>query len=141
EVYAMGTVLVDETIGEAGDIDTAIVNLKFENGCLGVIDNSRQAVYGYDQRLEIFGSKGKSKMLNTYVDTETLFDATGRHASLLPNFFMDRYTEAYYRELIAFIDAIADNKEVPVSAEDAMAATRIALAANESMLKKAPVSI
>ncbi|GAA3330471.1 hypothetical protein GCM10020331_083170 [Ectobacillus funiculus] len=60
EVSAQGTVLVDPAIGEAGDIDTAIVTLKFANGSLGVIDNSRQAVYGYDQRVEVFGEKGSS---------------------------------------------------------------------------------
>ena len=72
EIYATGTVLVDKAIGEAGDIDTAIITLKFENGAIGTIDNSRKAVYGYDQRVEAFGSRGSATNDNIYPDAVTL---------------------------------------------------------------------
>lgn len=141
EVFAQGAVLVDKAIGTAGDIDTAIITLRFANGCFGVIDNSRKAVYGYDQRLEIFGSKGMSKIGNNYSDTALLYNNKGRHTGLPLHFFMQRYTEAYCEEMRAFVDAIQRDKTVPVSGEDALEATRIALAAKESVERKMPVFI
>lgn len=141
EVFAKGAVRVDEAIGEAGDIDTAIITLKFANGCLGVIDNSRKAVYGYDQRLEIFGSKGMSRIGNNYSNTEILFDEQGRHTGLPLHFFMQRYTEAYCEEMRTFIEAIKNKEDVPVSGEDALIATQIALAAQQSMKTNLPVKI
>jgi len=133
--------LADKAIGEVGDIDTAMITLKFANGCLGVIDNSRKAVYGYDQRLEIFGSKGMSKMANNYNDTEILFDENGRHAGLPLHFFMQRYTEAYCEEIRAFVEAIQHDRPVPASGEDALKATQIALAAQQSLQTNTPVKI
>jgi len=133
EVYAKAAVLVDKAIGEAGDIDTAIITLKFANGCIGVIDNSRKAVYGYDQRVEVFGSKGMSKIGNNYPDTHILYNESGGHAPLPLNFFMDRYTEAYAKEVIAFVHAIQKKEPVPVDTKDAIMATAIALAANKSV--------
>ncbi len=141
EVFVKGAVRVDEAIGEAGDIDTAVISLKFANGCLGVIDNSRQAVYGYDQRLEIFGSKGMSRIGNNYSDTEMLYDKYGRHTGLPLHFFMERYTEAYCEEMRAFVRAINQNEPVTVSGEDALAATRMALAAQQSLETNLPVQI
>lgn len=141
EVYVQGAVLVDEAIGAEGDIDTAVITLRFANGCIGVIDNSRKAVYGYDQRLEIFGSKGMSKIGNNYSDTGILFDENGRHTGLPLNFFMERYTEAYCEEIRDFVNAIRTGRAVPVSGEDALAATRIALAAQESLRTNLPVNI
>ena len=64
EVHAMGAVLIDPAIGEAGDVDTAVTTLKMADGALAVIENSRQAVYGYDQRVEVFGSKGSAEAGN-----------------------------------------------------------------------------
>lgn len=99
EVFAMANVLVDPEIGKAGDIDTAIISLTFENGALGVIDNSRKAVYGYDQRLEIFGSGGMANVDNNYPDNHSYYNGDGVHKTLPLNFFMDRYVEAYAREM------------------------------------------
>ena len=141
EVYAKGVVLVDEKIGAAKDIDTAVITLKFANGCLGIIDNSRKAIYGYDQRLEIFGSKGMSRINNNYADNEILYNEHGTHTGLPLNFFMDRYTEAYCKEMNDFIIAIKENKPVPVNGDDALISTKIALAAAESIRRNEPVGI
>ena len=141
EVFAKGAVLVDENIGKAGDIDTGVVILKFENGCLGIIENSRKAVYGYDQRLEIFGSEGMSQIGNVYPNTEMLYDKNGRHTGQPLDFFMTRYTVAYCEQMRAFVKAIQNKEEVTVSAKDALAATQIALAANESLEKNSPVTL
>ena len=141
EVFAKAAVRVDDAIGEAGDIDTAVITLKFANGCLGMIDNSRQAVYGYDQRLEIFGSKGMLKNENNYPNTQQFFDKKGSHLGLPHNFFMSRYTESYCNEMVAFIEAIKQNKSLPVDVQDALMATKIALAANESLKKNRPIKV
>lgn len=141
EVFAKAAVRVDKAIGKAGDIDTAVITLKFSNGCLAVIDNSRQAVYGYDQRLEIFGSKGMSKIENTYADTQQFYDKKGSHRGLPYNFFMDRYTESYCKEMSAFINSVKNNQLIIGGVHDALMATKIAIAANESVRKNKPVKI
>ena len=102
EVYAKSAVLVDEAIGKAGDVDTAIITLTFVNGAIGVIDNSRKAVYGYDQRVEIFGSKGMASADNNFPENHRYFAGDGVHSSLPLNFFMDRYREAYANEMKIF---------------------------------------
>ena len=141
EVFAKAAVRVDKAIGKAGDVDTAIITLKFTNGCLAVIDNSRQAVYGYDQRLEIFGSKGMRKVENNYPTTLEAFDKNGSHRGLPYNFFMDRYTDSYCNEMRAFIDSIQNNKPIIGGVNDALAATKIAIAANESVRKNKPIRL
>ncbi|MFK7978516.1 MAG: inositol 2-dehydrogenase [Saprospiraceae bacterium] len=141
EVFAKAAVRVDKAIGEVGDIDTAVITLKFANGCLAVIDNSRQAVYGYDQRLEIFGSKGMSKIDNNYADTQQFFNKKGSHKGLPYNFFMTRYTESYCKEMQAFIHAIKNNEPIIGGVYDALMATKIAIAANESVRKNKPIKI
>lgn len=141
EVFAWADVRVDPAIGEAGDIDTAIINLKFENGLLGVIDNSRKAVYGYDQRVEIFGSGGMTRIGNNYPDTHIYYDHTGGHSALPLNFFMERYTEAYFNEMRDFILAIQENKPVPVDSHDALMATVIAMAGYKSLKTGRPVKL
>jgi myo-inositol 2-dehydrogenase/D-chiro-inositol 1-dehydrogenase len=118
EVYARANVLVDSVFQKAGDWDTAIVTLAFENGALGTIDNSRKAVYGYDQRVEVFGSEGMVTVKNNTPDNHIYLDRTGAHSSLPLNFFMDRYTESYLREMQAFVDAVQNNKPVPVTGTD-----------------------
>ncbi|MEM6802238.1 MAG: inositol 2-dehydrogenase [Bacteroidota bacterium] len=139
EVYAKGAVRVDEMIGIAGDVDTAIVNLFFEDGTMASIDNSRKAVYGYDQRMEIFGSKGMSQIKNEYANTQYLYDEKGSHGPPALNFFMERYTQAYYVEMREFIRAIWEDKPVPCNCHDALQATKIAVAAKKSMLENRPV--
>ena len=138
-VFAKGAVRVDKTIGEVGDIDTATIVLQFENGCLGLIDNSRKAAYGYDQRAEIFGSKGMSRINNNTIDNHMLYDEKGIHASVPLHFFMERYTESYCEEIRAFVKAIKENKPVLVGGKDALMATKIAMAANLSIQENRPL--
>jgi len=141
EVYAQTAVRVNPAIGEAGDIDTAIITLTFQNGCLGVIDNSREAVYGYDQRLEIFGSKGMSRVNNNYANNQILYNKEGVSTDLPLHFFMERYTESFCQEMKAFITAILNNQPVPVTGQDALMATKIAIAAQESARVNQPIAV
>ncbi len=141
EIYARGENRVDPQIGVIGDIDTSIILLKFSDGTLGTIDNSRKAVYGYDQRLEIFGSKGMTKINNVLEDDLEHFGEIGGRKPKLLHFFMERYTDSYFNELNAFIRAILTNKPVPVDAHDALMATAIALGAKLSMRENRPVRL
>ncbi|MGY3766155.1 inositol 2-dehydrogenase [Vagococcus vulneris] len=140
EVYAMGEALVNPDI-EGIDIDTAVVTLKFENGCLGVISNSRQAVYGYDQRLEAFGSKGASAAENELKSNVTLSDKSGVHSQKPLYFFLERYNDAYIAEVEQFLDAIRYDKDTPVSFADGIMAQRLAFSANESLKSGKPVKV
>lgn len=141
EVYTNASVLVDPAIGRAGDVDTAIITLTFENGAMGVIDNSRKAVYGYDQRVEIFGSKGMVCTGNNFPENHRYYSNDGVHGSLPLNFFMDRYLEAYANEMKIFCDAVMNNLELPVSGIDGLMSVAIALAAKKSHLEHRPVKL
>lgn len=141
EIYTKATVLVDPEIGKAGDVDTAIITLTFANGAIGVIDNSRKAIYGYDQRLEIFGSKGMVNVDNNYPENHRYYSVDGVHKSLPLNFFMDRYTEAYANEMKAFCKALSNNSELPVSGEDGLISVAIAIAAKKSLLENRSVKL
>ncbi len=141
EVFAQGSVLVDPEIGKAGDIDTAITTLKFKNGALGVIDNSRKAVYGYDQRVEVFGSKGVARAENKRPDETIYGDEKGFHASLPLFFFLERYREAYIKEVKAFIESVREKKTPPVTGEDGKIAVVIAKAATRSLKEGKPVKL
>ncbi len=141
EVYVKAAVLVDPAIGEAGDVDTAIITLTFANGALGVIDNSRKAVYGYDQRLEIFGTNGMVTAENNFPDNHRYFTSDGISGALPLNFFMDRYLDAYSNELKAFCDAVINDQPVPVGGEDGLMSVAIGLAAKKSVKEKRPVSL
>src|SRR5262249_38814706 len=114
EVYAAGGVLVDPRIGQAGDIDTAIITLKFENGTLGTIDNSRKAVYGYDQRVEALSSAGGVAVSNNLPNSAVLSNVEGVHAAKPLYFFLERYTDSFIAEMRAFIAAVAEDKPTPV---------------------------
>ena len=139
EVYATGNVLVDPKIGEAGDIDTAIVQLKFKNGALGVIDNSRQAVYGYDQRVEVFGNNGMVLVDNNKPDAHRFLGAEGETGSLPLYFFLERYAQSYINEMNAFIKSILEDSSSPVTGQDGLMAVVIGLAANKSLKENRPV--
>lgn len=141
EVFSSAAVLTDPVIQEAGDIDTAITTLRFEDGSMAVIDNSRKAVYGYDQRLEIFGSKGMAKVDNNMPDNHELYDAQGTHGSLPLNFFMERYTQSYLHEMKMFIEALHQDAAVPVDGYDGLKAMGIALAASLSVKENRPVRL
>jgi myo-inositol 2-dehydrogenase/D-chiro-inositol 1-dehydrogenase len=118
EIYAVGGVMVDPAIGEVGDIDTTVIILRFGNGVIGTIDNSRQAVYGYDQRVEVFGSKGSISTGNNYPNAATIQGAQNVHRDLPFNFFMDRYVESYIAEMKAFIACIQQDTQPPVTGQD-----------------------
>ncbi|MCK5827925.1 inositol 2-dehydrogenase [Candidatus Bipolaricaulota bacterium] len=141
EVYAVGAVLVDPAIGEAGDIDTAVITLRFANGALGTIDNSRKAVYGYDQRLEVFGEKGQIVVGNPKPHTAVLSLAKGDSAPPLLHFFLQRYSDSFVAELNSFVEAIQNGTETPVSGFDGKAPVKIALAAKLSLAENRPVKL
>ena len=141
EVYTAGAVRVDPAIGKAGDLDTAIVVLKFANGVIGTIDNSRQAVYGYDQRVEVFGSKGSVSTGNNYPNQVTISTGENVRRDLPLNFFMERYTGSYIREIKAFVDAIANDRPVPVTGIDGRIPVAIGLAARKSYDENRPVKV
>ena len=141
EVYAVGTCLVDPGIGEAGDVDTAIVTLKFKNGAIGVIDNSRQAVYGYDQRVEVFGSKGAIHANN---ETETTTVLSTKDAVITDKplyFFLERYMQSFGEELKQFFMAIENDTETPVNGNDGLQPILMGLAAKKSLEENRPVKI
>ncbi len=141
EVYAAGGVMVDPQIGEAGDIDTAVITLRFANGAIGTIDNSRKAVYGYDQRVEVFGSEGMATAANPRVDTHTLSNGDGVHTSLLPFFFIERYREAYITELREFLACIQNDTPPLVTGNDGRIPVVIGLAALKSYQENRPVRL
>ncbi len=141
EVYAMGTSLVDPRIGEAGDVDTAIVTLTFENGALGVIDNSRRAAYGYDQRVEVFGSLGMAAGENDGDTTVRLSTAAGVVSDKPQFFFLERYMASFIAEMKQFIAAIVNDTEVPVGIHAGLMSVVLAKAAKKSLEEHRPVRI
>jgi myo-inositol 2-dehydrogenase/D-chiro-inositol 1-dehydrogenase len=141
EIYATGSVLVDPAIGAAGDIDTAIITLRYTNGAIGVIDNSRQAVYGYDQRAEVFGSAGAVEAHNKTPHNALLSTTDGVQAARPLYFFLERYMDAYVAELQSFIAAIQNESPVAVSGEDGRRATIMGLAAWRSYHERRPVKL
>ena len=135
EVSAVGACLVNPEIGAAGDVDTCIITLRFANGALGVIDNSRQAVYGYDQRIEVFGSKGCITADNETPNNTTLYTADGVTKEKPLWFFLERYNDAFIAEENAFVDACLNDRPTAVGAFDGLQPVRIAIAAKESCEK------
>lgn len=141
EVYATGGVRVDPSIGEAGDIDTAVITLKFRNGVIGTIDNSREAVYGYDQRVEVFGSKGMVTAANPLTDTVTFSDSAGTRAAAPPYFFIERYKPAFLAELQAFLTCIREDTAPLVTGEDGRVPVVMGFAAMQSLRENRPVRL
>lgn len=141
EVYAMGTSLVDKRIGEAGDVDTAIVTLTFTNGALGVIDNSRRAAYGYDQRVEVFGSLGMAAGENDGDSTVKVSTAAGVVSDKPQYFFLERYMASFVEEMRQFIAAITEDKDVPVGIHAGLMSVVLAKAAKKSLDEHRPVKI
>ncbi|MGC9529273.1 MAG: inositol 2-dehydrogenase [Candidatus Bipolaricaulaceae bacterium] len=141
EVYAAGSVLVDPQIREVGDVDTAAVTLRFASGAIGVIDNSRRAAYGYDQRAEVFGERGMVRVENPKPHTAALSVADGdRMPPLLP-FFLERYAESYLRELSAFLETVRTGGAPPVTGRDGRLAVVIGYAAGRSLKEGRPVAL
>ena len=141
EIYANGAVLVDPAIGKAGDIDTAIVTMKMKNGALAVIDNSRKAVYGYDQRAEVFGSKGMVMNANDSESNAVIANECGITGEKPLLFFLERYMAAYANEIKQFIEAIEKNKKTAVDVNDGLAPVIMGLAAKKSLKEHRPVKL
>ena len=139
EVYASGTALVNPAIQDVGDIDTAIINMKLANGALAVIDNSRQADYGYDQRAEVFGSKGQIAVTNDTGSTAVLSTANGVTGEKPLYFFLERYMASFSKEVSLFVQAVLNDTEVPVNINDGLQPVLIAKAAKKSMEENRPV--
>lgn len=132
-VTAKGANLVDPAIGDAGDVDTAVVTLEMANGAIAVIDNSRQAVYGYDQRVEVFGSKGQAIAYNDKPSTVEVYTEEQVTTDKIRYFFLDRYTGAFIDQFVGFLAAVRGEAPVPVNVLDGLRAVEIALAATESL--------
>ncbi|MDP7171448.1 MAG: inositol 2-dehydrogenase [SAR324 cluster bacterium] len=141
EVHAYGAVLVDPEIGKAGDIDTAVISLKFANGALGIIENSRKAVYGYDQRVEVFGAKGVAMADNNTPTSMIVLNESGTIRDKPLYFFLERYKTAFVSEMQAFLDAIREDKPTLVSGKDGLVPVLIAMAAKESLKTGKPVQV
>lgn len=141
EIYAVGGVLVDPQIGEAGDVDTAIVTITFDNGVLGTIDNSRRAIFGYDQRVEVLGSKGMSAIDNSYPNTATLSTGETVSRDLPLNFFMERYVESYVTELQQFVECVQSGSQTPVTGLDGRIPIVMGKAAGRSLQERRPVAV
>lgn len=141
EVYVEAAVLVDPAIGKAGDVDTAVITLKMENGAIAVIDNSRKAVYGYDQRAEVFGSKGMVSVNNDAPSTAVISSADGVIGEKPLYFFLERYMEAYAKEIRCFVEAIEKDTDTPLGVLDGLEPVRMGLAARKSLEEHRPVKI
>ena len=141
EVYARGAVRIDESFADAGDVDTALVVLVHENGCITSIDNSRQTSYGYDQRVEVFGVGGMAASENPLEHTGMSRTAEGTSKPALPDFFLERYIPSYIREWDAFVGAVSAGEETPVGIVDARAPLVIGLAAGRSLQEGRPVRV
>jgi myo-inositol 2-dehydrogenase/D-chiro-inositol 1-dehydrogenase len=141
EVYARGAVRIDPSFADAGDVDTALVVLEHEDGCITTIDNSRQTAYGYDQRVEVFGSGGMAASENPLRHTGVVRTAEGTRAPALPEFFLERYVPSYIREWEAFVGAVSSGEAPPVGVVDARAPLVIGLAAARSMHEGRPVRV
>lgn len=141
EVYAAGGVLVNPEIGKAGDIDTAVITLKLANGAIGVIDNSRKAVYGYDQRAEVFGSKGAVQTSNDTNSTAIYSCEAGVIAEKPKYFFLERYMQSFAEEIRCFIDSIVNDTPTAVNGNDGLQPVLIALAAQKSLEEERPVKL
>ena len=141
EIYTAAAVMVDPAIGEAGDVDTAVMVLRFANGVIATIDNSRQAVYGYDQRVEVFGSAGSVATTNCYPNEAVISTGSQIQRDLPLNFFMERYTQSFTNELSDFVDCVLEGRPVRVSATDARVPVVMALAARKSYDEGRPVKL
>ncbi|WP_454813437.1 inositol 2-dehydrogenase [Labrys neptuniae] len=132
EVHAVASALVDPAIGRAGDVDTAAVLLKTASGKIAQISNSRRATYGYDQRIEVHGSKGLIRAHNVPKTTVEVATGAGFLADPVQDFFLERYAEAYRLEMTAFVDAILAGKVPNPSGEDGLKAQILADAATQA---------
>ena len=138
ELYVKGGCFVDPEIEKAKDVDTAIINMSLKNGVLATINNSRQAVYGYDQRIEVLGSKGVLKVENKLLNKVVKGTREGFISSNPQNFFIDRYEQSYKKELMNFVQSIRGDLVDHADVDDGLHALKAGLAANNSLLNNTP---
>jgi myo-inositol 2-dehydrogenase/D-chiro-inositol 1-dehydrogenase len=141
ELFAYGSCLVDPAVAKVGDTDSAMIVMKTASGKLCHINNSRRAIYGYDQRLEVHGSKGRLMAGNRTETTVELADVTAVKTDRPLYFFLERYADAYRAELAAFVGAVENRKPMPVGAEDGRRAIVLAEAAVKSLKTGRPVAL
>lgn len=141
EIYTAAGVMVDPAIGAAGDVDTAVITLKFSNGVIGTIDNSRRAVYGYDQRVEVFGSGGSISTDNRFSNQATIQTTQGVWRDLPLHFFLERYADSFITEMSEFAQAIRNDTALPVSGADGRVPVVMAMAAKRSYELNRPVKL
>lgn len=141
ELFAYGSCLVDPAVGRIGDTDSAMVVMKTASGKLCHINNSRRASYGYDQRLEVHGAKGRLLAGNRTATTVELADAGAVTTDKPLHFFLERYADAYRAELAAFVAAVVSKKPMPVTPEDGRRAIVLAEAAVKSLKTGRPVKV
>ena len=141
EIYTAAGVMVDPAIGEAGDLDTALLVLRFRNGVIGTIDNCRQAAYGYDQRAEILGSAGSIATANCYPNQAVISTGQNVRRDLPLNFFMERYTESFATEVRSFVQSVVEDKPTAVSGMDGRIPVVMGLAARKSYDERRPVKL
>ena len=141
EIYVAAACMVDPAIGEAGDVDTALITIRFKNGAICVIDNSRKAAYGYDQRVEAFGSKGKVEIANDYPSTAVWSTEEGVFSEKPLYFFLERYMDSFAEEMKQFVDALINDKETPVTGFDGLQPIKLGLAARKSVAEGRPVKL
>jgi len=140
-VMATGSSLVDAEIGAAGDVDTAVLTLTYADGRIATIRNSRRAAFGYDQRIELLGSKGMLQAENMLENTLVKSTADGVTGAKPMHFFLERYMAAYEAEWDAFARALLDNAPLPAPLKDGVAALEVAEAATLSASTGAPVKL
>ena len=141
EVYANAAVTVDKAIGEAGDVDTALVALKFKSGAIGVIDNCRKACYGYDQRLEVFGTGGQASAANDTPTNVSYINENGNMTDKPLYFFLERYMQSFTDEMTEFINAVQNDENTKTTVNDGLEALRLGLAAKLSVKEHRPVKL
>ncbi len=141
EVYVAGSTLIAPWLADHGDADTIAVILKFSRGAVGSISNSCRSVFGYDQRVEVFGEKGMISASNPLPDTTAVWSEEGRRTPPLLHFFAERYRASYAEEIRRFVEAVAEGREPPVTGRDGLTGIRIATAARESMRTGMPVKL
>lgn len=141
EVYANAAVTVDEAIGAAGDVDTALIALKFKNGAIGVIDNCRKACYGYDQRLEVFGTGGQASAANDTPTNVSYINENGNMTDKPLYFFLERYMQSFTDEMTEFINAVQNDELTKTTVNDGLEALRLGLAAKLSVKEHRPVKL
>lgn len=141
EVFAYGNILIDSAIKQFNDVDTTVVVMKFENGALGVIDNSRAARYGYDQRTEVHCDRGCVQVANDLKDTSMISTAEGVYCERPTWFFLERYNNAFVAEAQSFVDALLHDTEPVVGGTDGLMSVCIAKACELSLKENRPVKV